>query len=95
MDDHAYWQGIADGLRALRDGLPDIRGEAGSPDGLVHATVGGRGELLALDLDPRIYRLGDSHAVAHTITEAVRAAGVAAAGRVGELTTRLLPGDPS
>ncbi|HEV2088714.1 MAG TPA: YbaB/EbfC family nucleoid-associated protein [Cryptosporangiaceae bacterium] len=45
-----------------------------SRDGLVSATVGPRGQLVRLDLDPRIYRRPDSRELADTITETVQRA---------------------
>ncbi len=62
-----------------------------SPDGLISATVGSRGELIRLDLDPRIYRQPDSRELADTITETIKAAGVAAKERVIEVFEPLIP----
>ncbi len=62
-----------------------------SPDGLISATVGSRGELIRLDLDPRIYRRPDSRELADTITETIKAAGVKAQDRVLEVFEPLVP----
>jgi len=62
-----------------------------SPDGLISATVGARGELIRLDLDPRIYRQPDSRELADTITETIKAAGAAAKDRVLEVFEPLIP----
>lgn len=62
-----------------------------SPDGLISATVGARGELIRLDLDPRIYRKPDSRELADTITETIKAAGVKAQDRVLEVFEPLIP----
>ncbi|RBY86220.1 YbaB/EbfC family DNA-binding protein [Blastococcus sp. TF02A-26] len=56
-----------------------------SDDGLVSVTVGPRGDLLRLDLDPRIYRRPDSRRLADTITETVHRAARAAQDRVVEV----------
>ena len=56
-----------------------------SEDGLVSVTVGPRGDLLRLDLDPRIYRRPDSRRLADTITETVHRAARAAQDRVVEV----------
>ena len=56
-----------------------------SDDGLVSVTVGPRGDLLRLDLDPRIYRRPDSRRLADTITETVHRATRAAQDRVVEV----------
>lgn len=62
-----------------------------SPDGLISATVGARGELIRLDLDPRIYRHPDSRELADTITETIKAAGESAQEQVLELFEPLIP----
>jgi DNA-binding protein YbaB len=59
--------------------LREVRETATSPDGLVTATVGGRGELLELRLDERVFRRSDSRWLAGAIvTTAHRAVGQAA-----------------
>ncbi|MFI9550160.1 YbaB/EbfC family nucleoid-associated protein [Nonomuraea endophytica] len=45
-----------------------------SADGLVSATVTVRGELIRLDLDPRVFRRPDARGLADTITDTVRRA---------------------
>jgi DNA-binding protein YbaB len=62
-----------------------------SPDGLISATVGSRGELIRLDLDPRIYRQPDSRELADTITDTIKAAGVKAQEQVLEVFEPLVP----
>lgn len=64
---------------------------AKSPDGLISATVGSRGELIRLDLDPRIYRHPDSRELADTITETIKAAGLKAQEEVLEVFEPLIP----
>jgi DNA-binding protein YbaB len=88
----AEYERLAEDVRAMRDGLDRIRAAAYSPDGLVSVTVGGRGELLDLTLDPRIYRDQDAGALAGTITETVRDA-VAKAERAAVRITERLVGD--
>jgi len=62
-----------------------------SPDGLISATVGSRGELIRLDLDPRIYRQPDSRELADTITDTIKAAGEKAQEQVLEVFEPLVP----
>jgi DNA-binding protein YbaB len=59
-------------IRALRDFVDELTVCAHSDDGLVSATVSGRGELLALTLDPRVYRASDSRLLAELIMNTVR-----------------------
>jgi DNA-binding protein YbaB len=81
-------------VRAMRDALDGTRSTAESDDGFVEVTVSGRGEVLDLVLDPRIYRQQDSGALAADILDVIRRATeqvqrdvLAAAG------SRLLPPD--
>jgi DNA-binding protein YbaB len=45
-----------------------------SADGLVSATVSVRGDLIRLDLDPRVFRRPDARGLADAITDTVRRA---------------------
>jgi DNA-binding protein YbaB len=64
-----------------------------SPDGLISATVGPRGDLIRLDIDPRIYRRPDARELADSITETVHRAAAKAQERVIELFEPLVPGE--
>ncbi|MDA3647202.1 YbaB/EbfC family nucleoid-associated protein [Saccharopolyspora indica] len=61
-------------LLSLRDQVRTAAATADSEAGLITATVGGRGQLLDLRLDPRIYRVSDSTRLATEITATVREA---------------------
>ncbi len=84
-----YSEGLQVKLHRLMDQGPELARQARavqvtetSPDGLVSVTVGARGDLVRLDLDPRIYRRPDSRALADTITETVHRATAAAQEQV-------------
>lgn len=62
-----------------------------SRDGLVTVTVGARGELVQLDIDPRVFRRPDARELADTITETVHAAAAAAQERVLDVFESLVP----
>lgn len=64
-----------------------------SRDGLVSVTVGSRGELVRLDIDPRIYRRPDARALADSITETVQRAAAKAQERIIEVFEPLIPAD--
>jgi DNA-binding protein YbaB len=64
-----------------------------SRDGLVSVTVGSRGELVRLDIDPRVYRRPDARALADSITETVRRAAAKAQERIIEVFEPLIPAD--
>jgi DNA-binding protein YbaB len=74
-------------LVELQSRLPEVRETAESADGLITVTLGARGELLALELDPRIYRTTDAAALAQDILDTVRRAADAVRERVKKLTT--------
>ncbi|MGQ0840897.1 YbaB/EbfC family nucleoid-associated protein [Actinokineospora sp.] len=71
---YAEYTQLAQDVRDIRDGLADIRATAHSPDGLISVTVGGRGEVLELVINPRVYREPDSAALAKSITDTIHAA---------------------
>jgi DNA-binding protein YbaB len=87
----AEYERIGEQVRALRDGIDDVRATAYSDDGLVTAVVNGRGELLDLELDPRVYRDQDSAALAGTIRATVRKAAADACRETADLARGLLP----
>jgi DNA-binding protein YbaB len=64
-----------------------------SRDGLISATVGARGELIRLDIDPRVYRRPDARALADAITDTVKKAGARAQKEVVELFSSIIPRD--
>ncbi|MEV6634794.1 YbaB/EbfC family nucleoid-associated protein [Actinoplanes sp. NPDC051470] len=55
-----------------RDRLRSASATATSPDGLVTATAGGRGELIGLTLDDRVFRPSDSRRLAGAIVSTAR-----------------------
>lgn len=61
-----------------------------SPDGLVTATVGARGDLIRLDLDPRIYRRQHARGLADSISETIQRAAGKAQAKVVELFEPLI-----
>lgn len=70
------------GLDELRRTLLSISVTVTSDDGMVTATVGPRGQLQRLELDPRIYRRPDARALADTIVTTVQRAAAQAQERV-------------
>lgn len=80
-----------DGLLRVQRRLGDVRATAESDDGLVEVAVGGRGELLELTLDPRVFRNTDARALADDILGTVRRATAVARDEVYRLTRDSLP----
>jgi len=68
-----------------------IEETASSHDGRVTASVGARGELCTLELDPRVYRDRDAKALAESIVDTVAEAGRRVRWRVLDEMAPLLP----
>ncbi|WP_248961049.1 YbaB/EbfC family nucleoid-associated protein [Sphaerisporangium perillae] len=103
-EDGADMQAYAEELRAafmrLQEEAPAMHEKAKavqvtekSKDGLISATVGARGDLIRLDIDPRIYRRPDSRQLADAITETVQRAAEKAQSKVIELFEPLIPSE--
>ncbi|RCG32647.1 YbaB/EbfC family DNA-binding protein [Sphaerisporangium album] len=100
----AEMRAYADELRAsflrLQEEAPALHEKARavqvtekSEDGLISATVGARGDLVRLDIDPRVYRRPDSRRLADAITETVHRAADKARARVVEVFDPIIPAD--
>jgi DNA-binding protein YbaB len=70
-----------------------IRGEARSEDRLIRVVVGPRGQLVDLELDPRVFRSPDSKALAAAIMATARDAIEDCQRQARELRDELLPKD--
>lgn len=95
----AYAEQVRKTLDNLRGGFNEMRAEMNavkttvkSPDGYVTATVGPRGQLVKLELDPRIYRKPDAGKLATDITETLHKAAKQAQEKLHEITERYAPG---
>jgi DNA-binding protein YbaB len=63
---------MTSGIGDVQKKLLSVTASATSPDGLITATVGPRGQLVQLEIDPKIYRRPDSALLAQTIMKTVR-----------------------
>jgi DNA-binding protein YbaB len=70
-----------------------ITAVAWSDDRLVKATVGPRGQLVDLEIDPRVYRNPNSKALAATILATVRKASDEAMAKTQEVVQAAMPKD--
>jgi DNA-binding protein YbaB len=80
-------------LDDLQRRLATLEAAAVSPDGLVRATVGPRGQLVDLRIDPRATRTVDSDRLARIILATVREAAQRSADQVESLMSEYLPSD--
>lgn len=81
-DIHQTW----DQVRAIEE-------SAWSGDGWVTVSVGVRGELRTLVIDPRVYRVADAAALARSIRDTIAEAGRLARSRAFDVMKPLLPRD--
>jgi DNA-binding protein YbaB len=81
---------LADRVRRVRREVERIEAIADSPDGLVRATVGGHGQIVELDLNPRIFRDQDSRALADTIAGTIQSAQHAVEREISRLSREVL-----
>lgn len=63
-----------DRVGSMQRALMRVTGTAWSEDRMVKAVVGPRGQLIELDIDPRVYRKPNSKALAASIIATVHAA---------------------
>ncbi|MBB4906426.1 YbaB/EbfC family nucleoid-associated protein [Actinophytocola algeriensis] len=87
----AEYEWLGKQVRAMYDGIDDVRGTAHSADELVTAVVGGRGELLELELDARVFREQDAGGLAASILATVREAAEDAEREATRLAEELVP----
>jgi DNA-binding protein YbaB len=81
---------LAGEIRAIQRELAEVVEVAESDDGLIVATVNARGDLMDLELDPRLFRHPDSKALSEAITGVYRSGRAAADARAFGLTMRQL-----
>ncbi|SHN03279.1 YbaB/EbfC family nucleoid-associated protein [Cryptosporangium aurantiacum] len=84
---------LRDGVGELQQQLRTIEVVVHSDDRLVTATLGPRGQLVRLELDPRIYRDPNSRELASKITDTIQKGARQVADRTLELCRPFLPED--
>jgi DNA-binding protein YbaB len=92
-DVFGQYQRLRSGMGELRQRLAALTVTAESPDRLVRATVGPRGQLVDLTIEPRAYREHDPASLARTITKTVQDAVARTTDRVQDLVAGYLPAD--
>ncbi|MBM0235644.1 YbaB/EbfC family nucleoid-associated protein [Micromonospora sp. STR1_7] len=90
-DVYGQYQQLRSNLDELRTRLAAVRVTRRSADGQVTATVGARGELVAIELDPAVYQDRNVEALSRKITETIRAATTAASDATRELVAEHVP----
>jgi DNA-binding protein YbaB len=82
---------MRDQTRRIHEEAAKVTGTAESPDGAVKATVGPRGQLLSLTLDPRASRRLSTEDLSASIVDTVNRAAKDANTRTAELVAPILP----
>jgi DNA-binding protein YbaB len=88
---YGQYQQLRSGLDELQQRLATLQTTERSADGQVTATVGPRGQLVRLELDPGIYRDRDADALAAKVTDTVQRATAAVTAAVEKLVGGYLP----
>lgn len=88
---YGQYERLRSGMDELQRKLAAFQVTAESDDGLVRATVGPRGQLVKLVLDPRVYRERDAEALASKITATVEQATAKSVEQVQQLVAGYLP----
>jgi len=78
-------------LRTAYDRLAELTATAESRDGLVRVTVGPRGQVRDIELDPRVYRKLSPSQLARAIMEQIGGATEQVADRTKELMAPFMP----
>ena len=89
----SQYQRLRLGMDDIQERLAAMAVTAESPDGLVRATVGPRGQLIDLKLDRGIYRRDDPDQLARTILRTVEQAVAKTTDQVQEILGEYLPAD--
>jgi DNA-binding protein YbaB len=78
-------------MAATQKEMLTVTGTAWSDDRMIKAVVGPRGQLIELDIDPRVYRKPNSKALAASIVSTVRAAVDLALAKTQEIINQSMP----
>jgi DNA-binding protein YbaB len=92
-DVYGQYQRLRSGMDDLQERLAALQVTAESPDGLVRATVGPRGQLIDLKLDRRVYRDMDAAQLARTIVTTTQDAVAKTTAQVESLMSGYLPAE--
>ncbi|MFJ6195295.1 YbaB/EbfC family nucleoid-associated protein [Micromonospora sp. NPDC092111] len=88
---YGQYRRLRSGMDELQTKLAELRVTERSDDGQVTATVGPRGELISVELDPAVYQDRDHQALGRKITTTVHRAAAAAAAATQAMVATHLP----
>jgi DNA-binding protein YbaB len=81
------------GINETQREMLEVSGTAWSDDRMIRAVVGPRGQLMELEIDPRVYRKPNSKALAADIVATVRKAVLDANQKARAVLEKSLPSD--
>lgn len=81
-------------LRQMQERAQELSATATSQDGMVSVTVGPRGEVRTIELDPRVYRKLSPSELSASIVEQIRHATLQVSGEMKELMEPFVPNLP-
>ena len=87
----SQYRRLRDNVGRMQRELAELTATVESSDGAVRVTVGPRGELVKLEINPRAQRALDSVTLAEVIVATTRKAGAEVATRMRELVEPNLP----
>lgn len=87
----AQFERMRSGVGDLQQKLKAVKATVTSADGLVTVVVGPRGQVIKIDLDPRIYRRPNAKELSATVTETIRKATEKAMAEVETLMKPFVP----
>ncbi|MGW4797788.1 YbaB/EbfC family nucleoid-associated protein [Nonomuraea sp. NPDC004297] len=81
-------------LKRMQESMRELSATARSRDGMVSVTVGPRGEVRAIEFDPRVYRKLSPSELSDSIVEQIRHATRQVSGELKELMGPFVPDLP-
>lgn len=90
-DVYGQYEKLRDGMGEMQTRLAELSVSAMDEEELIRATVGPRGQLTSLEIEPRAYRVYEPHELAEEITKVVTKAAANATDAVQEVLGDYLP----
>ncbi|WP_033339670.1 YbaB/EbfC family nucleoid-associated protein [Catenuloplanes japonicus] len=90
-DVYGQYERLRDGMGEMQTRLAELTISATDEEELIRATVGPRGQLTSLEIEPRAYRVYEAHELAEQITKVVAEAAASATDAVQEVMGDYLP----
>ena len=90
-DVHRQYERIRSGMDEMQRQMAELTVTAESENGLVEVTVGARGQVLDVKIDPRVYRQPDEAELGRQVLGAIQKASAQVTDQIRELMATVLP----